>query len=96
MDNLRARARRRAAVENALGAAGQRIGHFRIGKGKFRAGKQVIGRIGRRTPRLSETNVERHQSAADMGQRAFEDDLARFVPVESEMDQRAYEAPALR
>lgn len=47
-------------------------------------------------PRLSEPDIERYQSAADVRQGSFEHDLALFIPVESEMNQRPYEAAALR
>ena len=74
MNDLRAGVGRLAAVENTLRAPGQRIGHAGIGERKFGAREKMIDRIGGGAAGLPETDVERHQSAADMGQRAFEDD----------------------
>jgi len=55
----------------------------------------MIQRIGGGAAGLTEPDIERHQSAADVGQRTLEDGVALFVAVEAEMDQCPDEPPAL-
>src|SRR5262249_14601926 len=46
--------------------------------------------------RLSKSKVERHEAATDVRKRPFEHELATFVAIETEVDEGAYEAGALR
>jgi hypothetical protein len=95
MHDFRAGAGRRAAIENATSRAGERIGFAPIGKREARARIEAVDLLGG-AARLSKSNVERHEAAADVRKRAVEHDLAAFVAIEPEVDEGGHEPAALR
>ena len=85
-----------AAIEDALPAAGDRIGLRRVVEREIVGLIEVIDLVAPGASRMAEAHVERHQAAADMRQRTFEHLAAALVGVEAQMQVRADEAPALR
>ncbi len=97
MHDLRARVGRRAAIENAPSCPSQRICLGPVGKREARAWIEAVNLLrSGGAARLSKSNIERHEAAADVRKRAIEHDLAALVAIEPEMDERAHEAAALR
>src|SRR5262249_37537307 len=86
-----------ATVKQALAAAGQRIAFTPVSEGKIRAREGAIDLGGAcRAAGLTEAHIERDHAAADMWEGAVEYDRAACVAIETEMDQRADVASALR
>ena len=66
MEDARAGIGRRASVEHALRAAGQRIALARIGERKIIGRIEMVGLLAPGAHRLPEADIERHQAPADM------------------------------
>ena len=86
MEDARAGIGRRASVEHALRAPGQRIALTRIGERKIIGRIEMVGLLAPCAHRLPEADIERHQPAADMRIGAVEGSSAALVGIEAERE----------
>jgi hypothetical protein len=95
MEDLRAGVRLHAALQDSVGGSGEGVLRRPVAERELVGGIQMVGLMPPGPTRLSEADVERRASAADVRIGALEHDAPLFVLVEAEMDEGAHVAAAL-